>query len=59
MAWRAIYTIGKLLERKCLKWTFIAHLDMWNTSYGLKKGQELNYECCNPNLELTTKAKGL
>jgi hypothetical protein len=39
---RVIYTIGKLLERKCLKWAHIAHLDIWNISYGQKKGQELN-----------------
>jgi len=36
------YIIGKLLERRCLKWDHIAHLDIWNTSYGQKKGRELN-----------------
>jgi hypothetical protein len=29
-----LYIIGKLLELRCLKWTHIAHLDIWNTSYG-------------------------
>jgi hypothetical protein len=38
MAWRIIYIIGKLLECKYLKWARIAHLDIWNTSYGQKKG---------------------
>jgi len=33
-----LYIIGKLLERRCLKWARIAHLDIWNTSYGKKKG---------------------
>jgi hypothetical protein len=36
------YIIGKLLERRYLKWGRIAHLDIWNTSYGQKKGQESN-----------------
>jgi len=37
-----LYIIGKLLERRCLKWARLAHLDIWNTSYGQKKGQESN-----------------
>jgi hypothetical protein len=37
-----LYIIGKLLECKWLKWVFIAHLDIWNTSYGQKKGWESN-----------------
>jgi hypothetical protein len=36
------YIIGNLLERRCLKWARIAHLDIWNTSYGQKKGWESN-----------------
>jgi hypothetical protein len=36
------YIIGKLLKRRYLKWAFIAHLDIWNTSYGQKKGGESN-----------------
>jgi len=36
------YMIGKRLERRCLKWACIAHLDIWNTSYGQKKGRESN-----------------
>jgi hypothetical protein len=44
MAWGFFYIIGKLLERKYLKWAHIAHLDIWNTSYGQKKGRESNWQ---------------
>jgi hypothetical protein len=30
------------LERRCLKWARITHLNIWNTSYGQKKGRESN-----------------
>jgi hypothetical protein len=39
--WRSLYH-WKLLERRCLKWACIAHLDIWNICYGQKKGRELN-----------------
>jgi hypothetical protein len=42
MACGVFYIIEKLLEHRCLKWACIAHLDIWNTSYGQKKGQESN-----------------
>ncbi len=42
MACGVLYIIEKLLERRCLKWARIAHLDIWNTSYGQKKGWESN-----------------
>jgi hypothetical protein len=38
MACGILYIIKKLLERRCLKWAPIAHLIIWNTSYGQKKG---------------------
>ncbi len=41
---RFIYIIRKLLKRRCLKWARITHLDIWNTSYGQKKGRESNYQ---------------
>jgi len=44
MACGVLYIIGKLLELRCLKWARIAHLDIWNVSYGQKKGQESNYQ---------------
>jgi hypothetical protein len=40
--WRFFYIIGKLLKHKCLKWARITHLEIWNISYGQKKGQESN-----------------
>jgi len=36
------YIIGNLLQHRCLKWVRIVHLDIWNTSYGQKKGRESN-----------------
>jgi hypothetical protein len=42
MSCGVIYIIKNLLECRCLKWVRIAHLDIWNTSYGQKKGQESN-----------------
>jgi len=42
MSYDILYIIGKLLERKCLKWAWIAHMDIWNTSYGQKKGRKSN-----------------
>jgi len=44
MACSIFYIIGKLLKLKCLKWACIAHLDIWNVSYGQKKGQESNWQ---------------
>jgi hypothetical protein len=41
--WDVPYIIGKLLERRCLKWACMTHLDTQNTSYGQKKGQESNW----------------
>jgi len=42
MACVVLYINGKLLKRRCLKWACIAHSDIWNTSYGQKKGRESN-----------------
>jgi hypothetical protein len=42
--WRVLYIIGKLLKRKCPKWVRMTHLDICNTSYGQKKGQESNWQ---------------
>jgi hypothetical protein len=44
MAWGNIYINGKLLERRYLKWARIAHLNIWNISYGQKKGRESNWQ---------------
>jgi len=42
MACGVPYIIGNFLESRCLKWAHIAHLNIWNTSYGQKKGRESN-----------------
>jgi hypothetical protein len=42
MAYGVLYIIEIFLKRKCLKWARITHLDIWNTSYGQKKGRESN-----------------
>jgi hypothetical protein len=44
MAWKVLYIIGKTLELRCPKWACITHLDIFNTSYGQKKGQESNWQ---------------
>jgi hypothetical protein len=44
MDWKLPYIIGKTLELKCLKWACMTHLDIWNTSYGQKKGQKSNWQ---------------
>jgi hypothetical protein len=44
MDWKVLYTIGKLLKLKCLKWARMTHLEIWNTSYGQKKGRESNWQ---------------
>jgi hypothetical protein len=41
---KVLYIIGKLLKHKCLKWVRITHLDIYNTSYGQKKGRESNWQ---------------
>jgi hypothetical protein len=41
---RVHYIIGKLLKHRCLKWARITYLNIWNTSYGQKKGQESNWQ---------------
>jgi hypothetical protein len=42
MSCGTLYIIGKLLKHWCLKWARIAHSNIWNTSYGQKKGRESN-----------------
>jgi hypothetical protein len=42
MYYGVFYIIENLLKRRYLKWSRIAHLDIWNTSYGQKKGRESN-----------------
>jgi len=37
-----LYHWKKVLKRRCLKWAHMTHLDIWNISYGQKKGRESN-----------------
>jgi hypothetical protein len=39
-----IYIVGKVLKCRCPKWPRMSHLDIYNTSYGWKKGQESNWQ---------------
>jgi hypothetical protein len=42
--WKVIYIIGNILKLRCLKSACMTHLDIWNTSYGQKKGHESNWQ---------------
>ncbi len=42
--WCVIYTIEKVLKCRCPKWSRMSHLDIYNTSYGRKKGRESNWQ---------------
>jgi hypothetical protein len=42
--WGVLYTVGKVLKCRCPKWPCMNHLDICNTSYGWKKGQEPNWQ---------------
>jgi len=44
LVWKVLYIIRNLLKRRCLKWACITHLNIWNTSYGQKKGRESNWQ---------------
>jgi hypothetical protein len=49
---KIFYIIRKILKLKCLKWTRMTHLDIWNISYGQKKGQESNWQFDSWPLEI-------
>ncbi len=42
--WKVPYIIGKILERKCPKWSCITHFGNYKTSYGQEKGRESNWQ---------------
>jgi len=42
--WSVFYTVGKVLKFRCPKWPRMNHLDILNTSYCWKKGQEPNWQ---------------
>jgi hypothetical protein len=41
---KVLYIIEKILKLRCLEWARMSHLDIWNTSYDQKKGQEWNWQ---------------
>ncbi len=47
--WCVLYTVGKVLKCRCLKWPHMNHLNICSTSYGRKKGRESNWQFdCRP-----------
>jgi hypothetical protein len=42
--WSVVYTVIKVLKCKCRKWPRMSHLDIFNISYGQKKGRESNWQ---------------
>ncbi len=44
MDWKKNYIIKKLLKLRCIKWACMTPLNIWNTSYGQKKGRESNWQ---------------
>jgi hypothetical protein len=50
--WGVIYIIGTLLKSRCRKWPHMGHLDVYNTSYGKKKGRESNWQFNSPPLKV-------
>jgi hypothetical protein len=36
--------LENFLELRCLKWACMTHSDIWNISYGQKKGRESNWQ---------------
>jgi hypothetical protein len=42
--WSVIYTVENFLKCRCRKWLCMSHSDIYNTSYGWKKGRESNWQ---------------
>ncbi len=42
--WCILYINGKVSKCRCQKWPRMGHLDICSSSYGQKKGWELNYQ---------------
>jgi len=49
---KVLYIIRKILKLRCLKWACMTHLDIWNTSYGQKKGRESNWQFDSQSLKV-------
>jgi hypothetical protein len=55
----SLYHWKKLLERRCLKWAHMTHLDTFNTSYGYKKGRESNWQFDSRPLKVKNRSEFL
>jgi hypothetical protein len=55
--WDVIYTIGKVLKCRCLKWPRMSHLHICSSSYGLKKGRESNWQFYSRPLKVENRPK--
>jgi hypothetical protein len=55
--WSLLYTVGKVLECRCLKWTCMSHLDICSPSYGQKKGRESNWQFDSRPLKVRNRPK--
>jgi len=55
--WGVLYTIGKVLKCRCPKWPRMSHLDIFNPSYGQKKGQESNWQFDSQPLKVGNRPK--
>jgi hypothetical protein len=42
--WGLLYTLGKILRRRCLRWACMIHLIIYNTSYGWKKVRRCRFD---------------
>jgi hypothetical protein len=42
--WGVLYTVGKVLKFRCRKWPCMGHSNIYNISYGQKKGWESNWQ---------------
>jgi hypothetical protein len=42
--WNVLYTIEKVLKRRCRKWPCMSHSDICSTSYVQKKGRESKWQ---------------
>jgi hypothetical protein len=42
--WSVVYNVGKVLKCRYRKWLCMSHSDIYNTSYGRKKGRESNWQ---------------
>jgi hypothetical protein len=42
--WNVLYTVGKVLKRRCRKWPRMSHSDIWSTSYVRKKGRKSKWQ---------------